>query len=655
MHRNLTFHHLSDLHVGPLHSRPSVDLNHTERAVFSNHLDFYTRFLGESKKHIPDYVIISGDLTSYASEKEFNINKKFIRDVFDKLAKHHQDEETKPRVIITPGNHDLDWSEGQYSEKVARFASLSDDLEGKAISPVSTHENNRILVDGHKKLIIAPINSCRWGGIEDKDISEISDVFRQLNSYSNISDPSKLAEVESALKKLDNLSRLDPGYVDLSDLDFIRSKLPEDHNDYIKIGVIHHNLSHLPQRDVQKFDTILNAGIVKKNLMEMDFDLVLHGHKHQSNLSYEEIFGEDIGTFANLQTLPSNTLLRKYKQGLYILGANTMGSAIDNGARWYSISLENTCAINQPRPPSTLVHVSGAALASAKESYSFLPSNLYTFALDRPIYSSLRFLLERLGRHISDPLDRKHAQEAIQSVQLHLLKLQAEVEDWENPAWLGDFHNYLDSYRYIYATDILGPMSWLNPQFLGYLLKQFAMRAKSIGSLGAHMSSDSRSPLSLKFSKGVCDAIKKTGWAPKIPYFGKPEITTQNDNEQLEIVRFVIWKDEFEYEISILEMISKLHDFFAVPVFVLRYSEFSHADLETFKPLHETEVALGLEKGYKPHHCFQYEPSAASNETKSITPNKASSLARKIRALLEHEKLISLQQLIDQLKSNGSE
>ena len=63
-------HHLTDIHVGPLHHTVSHKIPFVPSdAKGYQHLDYYLAHLrARSPSDLPDLVIISGDLTSYAAE-----------------------------------------------------------------------------------------------------------------------------------------------------------------------------------------------------------------------------------------------------------------------------------------------------------------------------------------------------------------------------------------------------------------------------------------------------------------------------------------------------------------------------------------------------------------------------------------------------------
>ncbi|MFO0605182.1 MAG: metallophosphoesterase [Polyangiales bacterium] len=61
----------------------------------------------------------------------------------------------------------------------------------------------------------------------------------------------------------------------------------------MKIAVLHHPVSPLPDTEVARFGGLLNAGAVKEALLAKGFHLVLHGHVHRGWFAQERQWGAD--------------------------------------------------------------------------------------------------------------------------------------------------------------------------------------------------------------------------------------------------------------------------------------------------------------------------------------------------------------------------
>src|SRR5262249_47571362 len=82
---------------------------------------------------------------------------------------------------------------------------------------------------------------------------------------------------EEVHKRLEHLSRIDPGLV--HDDDLVKAG-KHQWQQPVRIAVLHHPVSPLPATEVGQFVGLINAGRVKNLLMEKRFCLVLHGHLH---------------------------------------------------------------------------------------------------------------------------------------------------------------------------------------------------------------------------------------------------------------------------------------------------------------------------------------------------------------------------------------
>jgi Icc-related predicted phosphoesterase len=62
-----------------------------------------------------DYLVVSGDITNYATPEEFEKARQFISELIDQF------QISSEQCIIIPGNHDLDWNEEVYNWKQKRL------------------------------------------------------------------------------------------------------------------------------------------------------------------------------------------------------------------------------------------------------------------------------------------------------------------------------------------------------------------------------------------------------------------------------------------------------------------------------------------------------------------------------------------------------
>jgi UDP-2,3-diacylglucosamine pyrophosphatase LpxH len=99
---------LSDIHFGKLNTFNNNDAELASKLAYP---------VGMNPKVKPDYIIVSGDISSIAAAKEFNQFKKFIK----RLSLSIWEEEQPQRIIMVPGNHEVHWGKNGSADKLTRF------------------------------------------------------------------------------------------------------------------------------------------------------------------------------------------------------------------------------------------------------------------------------------------------------------------------------------------------------------------------------------------------------------------------------------------------------------------------------------------------------------------------------------------------------
>jgi len=247
-YRPPTILHLSDIHFGRFHGIPG-GLS-IERLL--------NPILAKITEGGPiDLVIISGDLCSVAHEEEFESARVFVANLLFglKLAPN--------RLVIVPGNHDIDRSERlerRFSSFVRFLAEVYRD------SPEVTTHRFPGLFDGGSRM-------WRTHGCKADEVVSLSvfDEFRTvvvgLNSV--IADEAAWDESRISAAQLMRVTELLGG-------------LSDRQHRYDRIAVFHHHLIESPtfRRDGEPGRLIKNQGFVLNHLIANGFKLVLHGHTH---------------------------------------------------------------------------------------------------------------------------------------------------------------------------------------------------------------------------------------------------------------------------------------------------------------------------------------------------------------------------------------
>lgn len=575
METPLLIHHITDIHVGSLHYRPVIDQTFIpQNQVPLNlyrYLDYISSLNSKNKfDTLPDLLIISGDLTSYAHEDEMNQVEDVIKQIKEHLLKKknvwHENNKS-PYILLVPGNHDLDWSKEDYGDKIERYARMSDLLydDGKVLSAAYHSIKGSVSWDFGDtcNLFVQLFNTTSLGGSKDPRIKKIYDDLHELLRNKNLD----LKDIEKEMLK-------DPGYIDPEDLNKMERKLNDVPLHRFKIAVMHHNPSSVPSYNVDRFDTAIYAGLLKEFLMKHGFDMVFHGHRHIMHCCHERFIGR-------LQS----------KNGIFILGGDSLGEK--ENAPFLEVLVHGIGNVHENMFPARLFTVSSVTYSNT----SYRKDKFIEEIIDRQICGAFGSFLKGLGRNIpskeEDWKERKLLQESLKMIQPYFHDLQSGLFDWgeDSDDWIKKFHIDLNKYRYIYATDVYHRSSVKSPKFEKYLREQYAARERNLKS-----SSDQ----CLVFSKPVYDAIMYTGWEPDPIQWSNNQIkpTSNNSEEILEIVRILIRPPATLYDIHDLNNLNFDHKSFAIPLFVLNSHDMKQNELLDF--------AIGFEKTGEIRRCYEF-------------------------------------------------
>jgi 3',5'-cyclic AMP phosphodiesterase CpdA len=211
------------------------------------------------------HVVVSGDLAWTGTEEEFDQAKEFLAELVEMLGIGRE------RVHIVPGNHDLNWnlSTANRARRLDNYVRLLVNFYGDeavreiypliswplgyASAPPEAHELLSISVDKDNGLLVCGLNTCV---LEDEQ-----------HHYGYVGQ-----RQQKALRR------------QLTELD-----LPPD---LVRVAVMHHHLHPYPEflqarTDQEVFidlSIVRDAGVLERELEQLGFDLVLHGHKHRPQL-----------------------------------------------------------------------------------------------------------------------------------------------------------------------------------------------------------------------------------------------------------------------------------------------------------------------------------------------------------------------------------
>ena len=258
--------HISDIHFG---NKPDGTIMHRFIPTDDDRRDLATHLIEELKLKYESklnncVLIVSGDLVYMGTELEFNEALQCLNRVCIELNI------AKNRVVIAPGNHDINWLKDK-TGKGKRFEDY--------------------LVFIYKFYGEALLLSL-YPFLTKEDFSIASKPVKPENiiAFHPIDDLITIVGMNSCVYE-DSQNHY--GFVGWQQFNNIKRKLNElsDLQKSIKIAVLHHQMHPFPEplNSIKKekwidMSIIRDGGYVEKTLEELNFDLVFHGHKHQPQI-----------------------------------------------------------------------------------------------------------------------------------------------------------------------------------------------------------------------------------------------------------------------------------------------------------------------------------------------------------------------------------
>lgn len=253
----------------------------------------------------PHLMMVSGDLAEIAAAQEFAAARAWI-DRLDNACRSrpHADLRDVPRVLLTAGNHDVDWQQARTTDSAqARHEAFAKAFAGYPHPHLELPPEQRPLTlcsYPEAELDVILLGSSEFGGQDEPRMRELAGQLWERAAEAFRSD--NLEAYESLRGELE---RIDPSLVHESVLKQIRARPCKS---AVRIAVLHHPLSAVPGvLAVARFSGLLNAGAVKHALLTAGVQLALHGHEHSAFLAIERWPG-------------------RHERELYIASAPSLGS-----------------------------------------------------------------------------------------------------------------------------------------------------------------------------------------------------------------------------------------------------------------------------------------------------------------------------------------
>ncbi len=293
----LRIHHVSDLHVGPK-TADSVDVKaqgtHGQtlgqgagaKPVRDVYLDHVSALPPHRKPHV---VVISGDLAEMGDVELYRETQVWLDRLESLLAQHghpgHADQDighALPRILLVGGNHDVNWKEvigpAGARKRHLPFAQAFEKYPRPRLEvPPGSRPLAHVSYGGELGVEFLLLGSAEFGGQKEEDA-----IWDRLVNLLNEVRQETVAQIDQnqwdeVSKRLEHLSRIDPGLVHDDDLTRARK---HEWKQPVRIAVLHHPVSPLPSTEIASYTGLINAGRVKDLLLEKRFCLVLHGHMH---------------------------------------------------------------------------------------------------------------------------------------------------------------------------------------------------------------------------------------------------------------------------------------------------------------------------------------------------------------------------------------
>ena len=297
--------HASDPHLGVVSPGQELDDSkidiarediETTQTVFRRTLESLSSYVEAQGR--PSAVVVSGDLTYKGTAEGFTAFVEVLGELVDVLP------EDRSRIVIVPGNHDVDWStKAGTRERYAGFLAatrdqgcatpLIDGVDFKnsgslALNP-GVEEAAHVVDDAD--FLILPLNSSNYCGTVPRPRIEgtwsTGDWEKRLAPLG--ADRAEVLEQLDVLRKHD-IARVSRRQVQALRLLFEKLGVAISRGDdpRPRIAVLHHQLLPVSaQEEWKTFESLVNLGFVRQALREFGVDIVLHGHKHEATLYWD--------------------------------------------------------------------------------------------------------------------------------------------------------------------------------------------------------------------------------------------------------------------------------------------------------------------------------------------------------------------------------
>ncbi|MFJ8895193.1 metallophosphoesterase [Leifsonia sp. NPDC102414] len=289
--------HLSDLHLTRDAQRDAL-ADHKVRVIPYSAASNRTSMLKDSLTGLAealtradrslDSILVTGDVTVAGAPDGFGM----VSEVLDALGDKRPSRE---RILITPGNHDVD----RNAVGDARFAAFQTlRMHGYLTSWLSDDDIHTypppVLTAADGSFVVAGLNSSMFSGSHLETEESLAPFLNDLENRGTHDDA-----IRALLAAWRIRGNADIAWASNAELAALRPLLPAASTDLagpLRIVGMHHQILPVSTtEEIKPFESFLNLGHLRHWLASNHIDLVLHGHKHHENRFTDRI---DVGTSA---------------------------------------------------------------------------------------------------------------------------------------------------------------------------------------------------------------------------------------------------------------------------------------------------------------------------------------------------------------------
>jgi len=406
--------HLTDLHlaknqeVGDFKTQSSLQQEDkiTRLTIYKETLKELKLFLISSKQNL-DAIIVSGDITIQNDAEGFDL----LEDVLNALGNKRPD---NSKILVVPGNHDVTWkvlpsSREKYKnflEKIRKKKYVTPFLDG--VDKASARNKRGLFSIENENIQFVLINSSNYCGSQEVLTIKEDEYTLLKDLINNHEYGKKFIEYIEKLRTQD-IARISPSQLTYLK-SILNSELVKNKENVLKIAITHHHIDNVStSEEFKSFESITNGGLLNNFLLENNFHILVHGHKHHGTIywkwipNYNRLFN-DVNTQQPLLVISGATMshsdsskdedvcrlfkIEKITTGHKIEISPIVGMIIGGNFNFpketYSYNINTTTSsLNSLNPPSISTIISGNNL---NDTYAKILDYFKTVGNEKNVY-----------------------------------------------------------------------------------------------------------------------------------------------------------------------------------------------------------------------------------------------------------------------------